>query len=131
MKVFYALVGAALLGVVIISSPVSAAPANSISASGPAGDSNVSEMRLSDTHKELRHLSKHLKLNKDQRAEVSVILQERTREIRLLFDVESLSQENRDRLVTKVFYDSDAEIETLLRDKQKRKFDKDLKKTTN
>jgi hypothetical protein len=40
--------------------------------------------------------------------------------------VERLSQEYRDTLATKAIKDSDAQIETLLRSKQKRKFDKEL-----
>jgi hypothetical protein len=129
MRTFYALLfGATLAASLMICSPASAARATSIGASGDVADSDGSDLRLSDTHKELRHLSRHLRLNKDQRAEVSVILEERTREIRLLFDMESLSQENRSRLVTRVVGDSDARIETLLQGKQKVKFNKDLEK---
>ena len=106
--------------------PVAAAPPGSASASGPETTSDVSALRLPDPDKELRHLSKDLKLKRDQRAGVSSILQERSREIRLLFDVESLSQEYRDTLATKVIKDTDAQIETLLKTKQKRKFDKEL-----
>ena len=97
-----------------------------MSASGPGATSDVSDLRVPDPHKELRHLSKNLKLKRDQRAGVSIILQERSREIRLLLDIESLSPEYRGALATKVIKDSDAQIETLLRSKQKRKFDKEL-----
>ena len=97
-----------------------------VSASGPKTTSEVSDLRLPDPHKELCHLSKNLKLKRDQRVGVSIILQERTREIRLLLDIESLSHEYRDTLATKVMEDSGAQIETLLRSKQKRKFDKEL-----
>jgi hypothetical protein len=106
--------------------PAAAARPSSVSVSGPETTSDVSALRLSDPDKELRHLSKNLKLKRDQRAGVSSILQERNREIRLLLDIESLSQEYRDTLATKVIQDSDAQIETLLRSNQKRKFDIEL-----
>jgi len=74
-------------------------------------------------------MSKDLKLKKDQRVGVSFILQERTREIRLLLDIDTLSQESRNALAAKVMGDTDAQIETLLKSKQKRKFDKELAKS--
>jgi hypothetical protein len=85
-----------------------------------------SDLRPPDPHKELRHLSKNLKLKKDQRVGVSSILEERAREIQLLLDVESLSQEYRTELAAKVVQDSNAQIATLLRNNQKRKFSKEL-----
>jgi hypothetical protein len=126
MKGFCAVLFSATVAAAVMGSPVAAARRSSVSASGPETTSDVSDLRLPDPHKELRHLSKNLKLKRDQRAGVSIILQERTREIRLLLDIESLSQEYRDTLATKVIKDSDAQIETLLRSKQKRKFDKEL-----
>ena len=126
MKGFCAVLFSAAVAAAVMGSPVAAARRSSVSASGPETTSDVSDLRLPDPHKELRHLSKNLKLKRDQRAGVSIILQERTREIRLLLDIESLSQEYRDTLATKVIEDSDAQIETLLRSKQKRKFDKEL-----
>ena len=110
----------------MIGSPVGAARRSSVSASGSETTSGVSDLRLPDAHKELRRLSKDLKLKKQQRAGVSIILQERTREIRLLLDVEPLSQEYTNSLAAKVMQESDAQIETLLRSNQKRKFDKEL-----
>ena len=126
MKGFCAVLFSAAVAAAVMGSPVAAARRSSVSASGPETTSDVSDLRLPDPHKELRHLSQNLKLKRDQRAGVSIILQERTREIRLLLDIESLSQEYRDTLATKVIEDSDAQIETLLRSKQKRKFDKEL-----
>jgi hypothetical protein len=126
MKGFCTVLLGAAVAVAVMGSPVAAARRSSVSASGPEKTSDVSDLRLPDAHKELRHLSKNLKLKKDQRAGVSFILQERTREIRLLLDIDSLSQEYRDSLATKVMEDSDAQIETLLKSKQKRKFDKEL-----
>jgi hypothetical protein len=108
--------------------PASAAPGSSLNASGPVASSYVSGLNLPDPHKELRHLSKNLKLNKDQRAGVGVILEERTREIHLLIDIESLTQAYRESLAAKVMEDSAAQIEALLGSKQKRKFDKELTK---
>jgi septal ring factor EnvC (AmiA/AmiB activator) len=126
MKGFCAVLFSAAVTAAVMGSPVVAARRGSVSASGPETTSDVSALRLPDPQKELRHLSKNLKLKRDQRAGVSSILQERTREIRLLLDIEFLSQEYRDTLATKVIKDSDAQIETLLRSKQKRKFDKEL-----
>ena len=119
------LLGAAV-ATAAMASPVAASRVSTVGASGSESTSDAPYMRLPDPHKELRHLSKDLKLKKDQRASVSIILQERTREIRLLLDIQSLSQEYRDSLATKVIADSDAQIETLLRSKQRRKFDKEL-----
>jgi hypothetical protein len=121
------LISASLLAAAM-GSPAIAARRIALSASGPETSSDTSDLNLPDPHKELRHLSRNLKLKKDQRAGVSIILQERTREIHLLIDIESLSQEYRDRLTAKVMEDSDAQIESLLKSKQKRKFDKGLTK---
>ena len=118
----------AMLLAAAMGSRVAAAPGISLNASGPVASSYVSGLNLPDPHKELRHLSKNLKLNKDQRAGVSVILEERTREIHLLIDIESLSQAYRDSLAAKVMEDSAAQIEALLGSKQKRKFDRELTK---
>jgi len=126
-RLCFLLFGATLL-TAAMSSRVAAAPESSLNASGPVASSYVSGLNLPDPHKELRHLSKNLKLNKDQRAGVSVILEERTREINLLIDIESLSQAYRDRLAAKVMEDSAAQIEALLGSKQKRKFDRELTK---
>ncbi len=109
-----------------IGSPVSAARMTSPSASGPDTTSDVPALRPPDPQKELRHLSKTLKLKKDQRVGVNFILQERSREIRLLLDIDSLSEEYRDALATKVIRESDGQIETLLKTKQKKKFDKEV-----
>ena len=121
------LVSTTLLAAAMVG-PAIAARRSSLSSSGPETSSDVSGLSLPDAHKELRHLSRNLKLKKDQRAGVSVILQERTREIHLLIDIESLSQEYRDRLAAKVMEDGDAQIKALLGSKQKRKFDKELTK---
>jgi hypothetical protein len=84
------------------------------------------DLRLPDPQKELRYLSKNLKLSKNQRSTVDSILQERAREIGLIFDVEPLSPEHRSRIAAKVIEDSNAQIEAFLKTKQRRKFDKDL-----
>jgi hypothetical protein len=92
----------------------------------------VPDLRLlPDPHKELLQLSRNLKLKKDQRTVVGSILEERAREIRLLFEVASLSEPNRTTLAAQVVQDSNAQIETFLRNKQKRKFDKVLAKGPN
>lgn len=85
---------------------------------------DVSDLRPPNPQTELRHLSKNLKLTRGQRAVVDNILQERSREIRLLLNVKFLSQEHRDALAAQVMEVSDAEIESLLKRKQKRRFDK-------
>jgi hypothetical protein len=126
MKAFCVVLFSAAIAAAVMSRPVAAARWSSVTASGPETTSDVSALPLPDPDKELRHLSKNLKLKKDQRVGVSSILQERTREIRLLLDIESLSPEYRGTLAIKVIKDSDAQIETLLRSKQKRKFDKEL-----
>lgn len=128
MKGLFAVLLSASVAAAVMGHPVAAARSSSVSGSGGETASGVSDLRLPDPHEELRHLSKDLKLKKDQRAGVSFILQEREREIRLLRDVESLSQEYRDALATKVVKDTDAQIETLLRSKQRRKFDKELER---
>jgi hypothetical protein len=106
--------------------PLHATRAGSVSAARTEASADTSDLRPPDPHKELRHLSKNLKLKKDQRVGVSSILQERAREIQLLLDVESLSQEYRTALAAKVVQDSNAQIATLLRNNQKRKFSKEL-----
>jgi len=126
MNGFCAVLFSAALAAAVIGSPVAAARWSSVSASGPETASAASDLRLNDPHKELRHLSKDLKLKRDQRAGVSIILQERTREIHLLLDIESMSQEYRNTLAAKVMEDSNAQIENLLRNRQKRKFEKEL-----
>ena len=83
MKGFCAVLFSATVAAAVMGSPVAAARRSSVSASGPETTSDVSALRLPDPHKELRHLSKNLKLKGDQQG-VSSILQERTREIRLL-----------------------------------------------
>ena len=126
MRILCVFLLTATAAAVVIGRPVDAARWSSVTASGPETTSDASDLRLPDPHKELRHLSKNLKLNKDQRVGVSSILEERNREIRLLLDIESVSQEYRDQLAAKVIEDSDAQIESLLRSNQKKKFDKAL-----
>jgi len=106
--------------------PVAAAAGSFASVSGSESASDVSDLRAPDPHRELRHLSRDLKLTRNQRIGVSSILQERTREIHLLLDVQSLTEEYRNTLAAKVMEDSNAEIVTLLKNKQKKKFDKEL-----
>ena len=127
MKILRGFVFVAILASFAAGQPAKAAPKSSGTAREPA--SGASDLRLSDPHKELMHLSRDLKLKKDQRAGVGSILEERDREIRLLLDNEPLSQEYqeyRDRLAARVLEDSNAQIESLLRRNQKRKFDKEL-----
>jgi len=126
MKGFCVILCSATIAAAVMGSPIAAARGSSVSAFGTETTSDISDLHLPDPHKELRHLSKNLKLKRDQRAGVSIILQERTREIRLLLDIESVSQEYRNTLAAKVMGDSNAQIEGLLRNKQKRKFDKEL-----
>jgi hypothetical protein len=126
IKGFCAVLLSASVAAAVTGSPASAARRSPASASGPERASDVSELRLPDPHKELRHLSKDLKLTRDQRAGVSSILLERAREIHLLLDVQSLSQEHRNTLAAEVMEESNAQIVTLLRSKQKEKFDKKL-----
>ena len=103
-----------------------AARIGSPKASGAETPSEISGLRLSDPHKELRHLSKDLKLSKNQRTAVGSILQERAREIHLLLDVQPASPEYRNTFAAKVMEDSNSQIESFLKNKQKRKFDKEL-----
>lgn len=127
MKIRRGFVFIAILASIAAGKPAKAAPKSSGTAREPA--SGASDLHLSDPHKELLHLSRDLKLKKDQRAGVGSILEERDREIRLLLDNEPLSQEYqeyRDRLAARVLEDSNAQIESLLRRNQKRKFDKEL-----
>ena len=86
-------------------------------------------MRLPDTQKDLRDLSKNLKLTRDQQEVIGNILQERTREMQLLLDVKSLSEEFRNTLAAIVMNNSNAQIESLLKSKQKIKFDNELIET--
>jgi hypothetical protein len=120
------------IALVMAAVPVSAASsrhAERIGATAAAraeASAEISSLRPPDPNKELRHLSKDLKLKRGQRVGVSSILQERAREIQLLLDVESLSQDYRTVLAAKVMHESNAQIETLLKNNQKRKFDKEL-----
>lgn len=126
LKGFCAVLLSASVATALTSSPVAASRSRSASASSTETPSDISDLRLPDPHKELRHLCKNLKLTRDQRASVSSILQERTREIHLLLDVQSLSQEYRNTLAARVMEESNAQIVTLLKSKQKEKFDKEL-----
>lgn len=116
---------AAIIATLTVGTPLYAAPSGPMRAS-VSEDSDVPNLRLPDPHEELRRLSKNLKLTKDQRLGVASILEERAREIQLLLDVESLSQDYRNVLAAKVMKDCDAQIETLLKANQKRKLDKEL-----
>jgi hypothetical protein len=127
MKRFRAVFLGTVLAAAVVAGPAAGAerkiPAK---ASGPASGADPLGLRVPDPQKELRHLSRDLKLKKDQRVGVGFILEERSREIQLLMDVESLTEEYREALAAKVIQDSDAQIANLLRSKQKRKFDKEL-----
>ena len=130
------LTGAALAASAAIAFAIAGAPRSARAADPPVDASthtqtalyNISVLNPQDPQKELRHLSKNLKLKKNQRVGVGSILEERAREVRLLLDVESLSQEHRTQLAAKVMEDSEAQITTLLKNNQKRKFDKVLAK---
>jgi hypothetical protein len=124
-------VATASIALVMAAAPVSAATsrhAERIGATAARAEASaeISSLHPPDPNKELRHLSKNLKLKRGQRVGVSSILQERAREIQLLLDVESLSQDYRTVLAAKVMQESNAQIETLLKNNQKRKFDKEL-----
>ncbi len=67
-----------------------------------------------------------LEATKNQRTAVGSILQERAREIHLLLDVQPASQEYRNTFAAKVMEDSNSQIESFLKNKQKKKFDKEL-----
>jgi hypothetical protein len=119
----------ATLAVTSTGSSAFAAGVGSLSVSGASATGSaidISDLRLPDPHKELRHLSRNLRLSKNQRTAVGGILQERSREIRLLLDVQPVSQDYRNTLAAKVIQDSNSQIESFLKNKQKRKFDKEL-----
>jgi Spy/CpxP family protein refolding chaperone len=126
MKRFLTAVLASSAVVAVSCSALAAARSESLSVSGPESASSAADLQPPDAQKELRHLSKNLKLTRDQRVGVSSILEERAREIHLLLDVQSLSEEYRNTLAAKVMEESNAQIETLLKNKQKQKFDKEL-----
>lgn len=128
MKGFCAIILSATVTAAVIGGPVAAAQNSPASTSCRETPADVLEAHLPDPHKDLRRLSKSLKLNREQLTGVDVILQERTREICLLLEIEPLSQEFRNKLAAKVMDDSDIQIETLLKSKQKRKFHKELAK---
>jgi len=71
-------------------------------------------------------LSKNLRLSREQRTAVGSILQERSREIHLLLDVQPASREYRNAVAAKVMEDSNSQIESFLKSKQKRKFAREL-----
>lgn len=121
----FALLGATV-AVTAAGSSVYAARVDPASTSGAGNATDISDLRLPDPHKELRQLSRNLRLSKDQRTAVGGILQERSREIRLLLDVQPVSQDYRNTLAAKVMQDSNSQIESFLRSKQRRKFDKEL-----
>jgi hypothetical protein len=119
------------IALVMASAPMSAASSRraeriGATAAHAEASAEISSLHPPDPNKELRHLSKNLKLKRGQRVGVSSILQERAREIQLLLDVESLSQDYRTVLAAKVMQESNAQIETLLKNNQKRKFDREL-----
>jgi hypothetical protein len=112
VKVFCAALLTASVATAVTGSPVHAARMGSASASVPETSSDFPDPRLPDPHKDLRQV-------------IGSILEERTREMRLLLDVD-LSQDLRNMLVTIVINNSNAQIESLLRSKQKTKFDQEL-----
>ncbi len=120
---------AAIMAALTLGAPLYAAPAVTPSVSETASD--APNLRLPDPREELRRLSKNLKLTKDQRLGVGSILEERAREIQLLLDFESLSQDYRNRLAAKIMKDCGAQIETLLKANQRRKLDKELARNPN
>jgi hypothetical protein len=126
MKTFVSVLLSVAVAVIVTASRVDASRKGSLS--GPIAEtaSDSVDLRLPDPQKELRYLSKNLKLTKNQRSTVDSILQERAREIGLILDVEPLSPEYRSRIAAKVIEDSNAQIEAFLKTKQRRKFDKDL-----
>jgi hypothetical protein len=127
IKILCAALFTATVTAAIIGSPVYAARMAPVSASVPETNSNLpDDLRLPDPHKDLRQLSKDLKLTKDQQDVIGSILEERKREIQLLLDVKALSQDFRDMLAAIVMNNSNAQIESLLRSKQKTKFDQEL-----
>lgn len=111
MKRFWTILIVMTVVAAVAGSPMAAARAMSRSLSGPESSSGGSDLRPPDPHKELRYLSKNLRLTKNQRVGVSSILEERTREIHLLLDVQSLSEEYRNTLAAKVMEQSNAEID--------------------
>jgi hypothetical protein len=123
-----ALIGAIVLAAVAGSSASAYAARmdSAARASGAETPTDISSLRLPDPHKELRHLSRDLKLSKNQRTAVGSILQERAREIHLLLDVQPASQDYRNTFAAKVMEDSNSQIESFLKNKQKRKFNKEL-----
>jgi hypothetical protein len=126
IKIFSAALFMATLTAAITGSPVYAARMAPLSASVPETDSNRDDPRLPNPYKDLRQLSRDLKLTKDQQDVIGNILEERTREMQLLLDVKSLSQDFREMLAAIVMNNSNAQIESLLRGRQKRKFDQEL-----
>ena len=116
----------ATIAVTAAGSSAYAARVGSASASGTGSATDISGLRLPDPHKELRHLSRNLRLSKNQRTAVDGILQERSREIQLLLEVQPVSQDYRNTLAEKVMQDSNSQIESFLRNKQRRKFDREL-----
>jgi hypothetical protein len=120
---------AAIMAALTEGAPLYAAPAVRPSVSETASD--APNLRLPDPHEELRRLSKNLKLTKDQRLGLASILEERAKEIQLLLDFESLSQDYRNRLAAKIMKDCDAQMETLLKANQRRKLDKELARNPN
>jgi predicted transcriptional regulator len=121
-----ATVAAAVAGVAGGSVQPYAARMGSASASRAETATDISGLRLADPHKELRHLSKNLRLSREQRTAVGGILQERSREIHLLLDIQPASQETRNAVAAKVMEDSNSQIESFLKSKQKRKFAREL-----
>ena len=79
IKIFSAALLSAGVTATVTGSPVYAARMGSASASIPETSSDFPDLRLSDPHKDLRQLSKDLKLTRDQRQVIGSILEERTR----------------------------------------------------
>lgn len=126
MKALISLILCASVAHAVTGNPRYSSRTGSLSALTAEMASGGPGLRLPDPQKELRYLSKNLKLSKNQRSTVDSILQERAREIGLILDVEPLSPEYRSRIAAKVIEDSNAQIEAFLKTKQRRKFNKDL-----
>jgi hypothetical protein len=124
IKIFCVALFTASVALSFNGTPVHAARIDSASVSVPETSSDSSEVRLPDPQRDLRDLSKNLKLTRDQQEVIGNILQERTREMQLLLDVKSLSEDFRNTLAVIVMNNSNTQIESLLQSRQKTKFDK-------
>jgi hypothetical protein len=121
-KPFWTLVlGMSLLG--LGSGKAMASQDQALHEQGAQRPSDLQDIRVSDSRRQLAHLSKKLKLTSDQKTHVQAILSERDRQIDLIQASESFPANSKDARIGTIVVNSNELVESVLNHKQKQKFE--------